>query len=241
MTPTAYLICATPRSGSTLLCDLLTATGAGKPASYYRRQSIPRWTERLAVPADNDRAYIDAVLAEGRGDTGIFGLRLMWETLPELTARLAALHPGVTGDRALLQAAFGPIAFIHLSRADKVAQAVSRVKALQSGLWHMGADGSERERGAPEATPGYDANLIHQIVDELEADERAWTAWFARETITPLELTYDALSADPAATVRQVLATLGLDPALADGIAPRTARMADAESAEWIAHFRAGT
>jgi LPS sulfotransferase NodH len=239
MTPASYLICATPRSGSTLLCDLLTATGAGKPASYYRRQSIPRWTERLGVPADNDRAYLDAVLAEGRGGTSLFGLRLMWETLPELTARVAALYPSATGDRTLLETAFGSIAFIHLTRADKIAQAVSRVRALQSGLWHMGADGTERERGASEATPGYDAPLIRQIVDELESDERHWSAWFATHGITPLELTYDALSADPAATVRQVLATLGLDPARAADIAPRTARMADAQSAEWIARFHA--
>jgi len=33
----AYLICGTPRTGSTLLCDLLRATGiAGRPESYFR-------------------------------------------------------------------------------------------------------------------------------------------------------------------------------------------------------------
>jgi len=239
MTPASYLICATPRSGSTLLCDLLTATGAaGRPASYYRRQSIPRWGERLGVLPGDDRAYLGAVLTEGRGGTGLFGMRLMWETLSELIARLAGLYPTVIGDRASLEAAFGPIAFIHLSRADKVAQAVSRVKALQSGLWHMGADGTERERGAAEAPQGYDPMLIRQFVDELEADERGWANWFATEAITPLELTYDDLSANPAATARQMLLALNLDPSIADGIAPRTGRMADAQSAEWITRFR---
>lgn len=239
MTFASYIICATPRSGSTLLCDLLAATGsAGRPASYYRRQSIPRWTERLGVPPGDERAYLDAVVREGRGDSASFGLRLMWESLPELSARLAPLFPTSETDRARLEAAFGPTAFIHLARADKVAQAVSRVKALQTGLWHLGADGSERERNAPEAAAGYDPALIRQFVDELEADERAWSDWFARHDIAPLELTYDALSADPVATLRQVLGHLGLDPSAADDVAPRTARLADAQSQDWIARFK---
>jgi trehalose 2-sulfotransferase len=32
----AYLVCATERSGSTLLCELLAATGvAGRPEEYF--------------------------------------------------------------------------------------------------------------------------------------------------------------------------------------------------------------
>jgi trehalose 2-sulfotransferase len=242
MTPASYIICATPRSGSTLLCDLLAATGiAGKPASYFRRQSLPRWTERLSVAPGDDRAYLDAVLREGRGATGIFGLRLMWSTLPELTARLAPLYPATPDDLARLNAAFGPTAFIHLSRGDKVAQAVSQVKALQTGLWHLGADGTERERNAPESKPGYDPALIRQFVDELEGDEQSWSRWFAAYAVTPLELDYDALSADPAATLARVLTHLQLAPAAAASATPRTARLRDAQSEDWIARFKAET
>lgn len=241
MTASSYIICATPRSGSTLLCDLLRATGtSGRPASYFRRQSIFGWAERLGVSPDDDRAYLAAVILEGRGESDMFGLRLMWETLPELLVRLAPLYPELADDRALLEAAFGPVSFIHLSRSDKVAQAVSRVKALQTGLWHMGADGTERERNAPESAAGYNPVLIRQFVDELESDERNWAAWFGVHGIAPLELTYEALSADALSALRAVLSTLGLDESIADGIAPRTARLADAQSAEWIARFRAG-
>src|SRR5215212_4925645 len=42
----AYLVCATPRSGSTLLCELLGSSGvAGTPAEYFedlRATSLPR-------------------------------------------------------------------------------------------------------------------------------------------------------------------------------------------------------
>ena len=39
--------------------------------------------------------------------------------------------------------------YLHLSREDKLAQAVSDLKAEQSGLWHVFTDGSERETTDP--------------------------------------------------------------------------------------------
>src|SRR6478752_853150 len=115
MTKPSYIICATPRSGSTMLCDLLADTGlAGKPASYYRRQSIPRWIDRLGLASPSgpgdivfERSYLTAVMTAGSGDTGIFGLRLMWESMPELLARLTLVFPQPKSDLGRLEAAFG--------------------------------------------------------------------------------------------------------------------------------------
>ncbi|MDE0415807.1 MAG: Stf0 family sulfotransferase, partial [bacterium] len=42
------IVGSTPRSGSTLLCDLLTDTGvAGQPHSYFRREDISWWAEQF--------------------------------------------------------------------------------------------------------------------------------------------------------------------------------------------------
>ena len=71
------------------------------------------------------------------------------------------------------------------------------------------------------------------------AMDAAWEAWFAAETIAPLRLTYDGLSADPGGTLRLVLERLGLDPRVADDVAPGTAKLADRTSREWISRFRA--
>jgi len=44
---TSYLICATPRSGSFLLCETLKDTGlAGNPEEYFWRDDEPAWTAR---------------------------------------------------------------------------------------------------------------------------------------------------------------------------------------------------
>ena len=153
----SYIICATPRSGSTLLCDLLAETGvAGRPNSYYRLQNILDWARSWDVsPPDLtdseefDRSYLAAVLRAGASDNGVVGLRLMWRSVTELSTRLGALYPDLHDDAALFERSFGKTLYIHLSRQDKIAQAVSLLKAEQSGLWHLAADGTERERSAP--------------------------------------------------------------------------------------------
>jgi len=245
----SYVICGTPRSGSTLLCDLLESTGiAGRPASYFRSQSIPKWGRRLNVPIaedalrpDFDRSYIDAVVIEGRGRTDVFGFRLMWESVDALSMRLDGLFPGLKDDHARFESAFGPILFIHLSRTDKVSQAVSRVKAMQTGLWHVASDGTERERTSPAQDAVYDRHYIAKYVEELKAQDQAWTDWFVDNRVEPVRLTYEALSRDPKGALVDILSALGLDPAIAAAIEPKTTKMSDFESQNWVSRFRAET
>jgi trehalose 2-sulfotransferase len=232
-----------------MLCDLLAGTNvAGRPASYFRTESIARWHLRLNVPvaehasaAGFDRRYIDAVLREGRGDSSIFGFRLMQENLDHLTMHLDHLFPGLGDDRACLEAAFGPLLYIHLSRTDKVVQAVSLVKALQTGLWHLAPDGTERERTSPAKDTAYDRNRIGKYIRDLTAQDQAWSRWFAENRIVPLALTYEALSREPRGALESVLSALSLDPAIAAAVRPKTRKMSDFESQDWVSRFRAET
>ncbi len=245
----SYVICATPRSGSTLLCDLLADTEvAGRPASYFRRQSIPNWACHLNVSTngetqrpDFERAYLEAVRGEGTSGTNVFGLRLMWESVEELSKLLDRLYPGLPDDADRFENAFGPTLYVHLSRQDKVAQAVSRLKATQTGLWHVATDGTERERTMPPQDAAYDADRIADYVAELEAQDEAWTRWFVHNRIEPVRVTYEALSRGPKTALVNVLSALGVDPSIAATIEPRTAKMANSENRDWISRFRAET
>ena len=243
MAASAYIICATPRSGSTLLCDLLSGTGvAGHPRSFYRRQSLPDYLRAFGLApgagVDFERSYLEAVIAAGTGESGIFGLRMMWPSMPELQTQLGRIFPDVADDAGRLAAAFGTPVYIHLQRQDRVAQAVSRLKAEQSGLWHRHADGSERERRKPVEAPRYDAAAIAGYLAEVEAHEAAWSGWFAAQRIAPIEISCEDLAAKPAATLRQILIALGRDGSLAGDAKPRTARLADAQSADWADRYR---
>lgn len=241
----SYIICGTPRSGSTFLCGMLARTGCGRADSYFGRPWILDFARYLGVANDGDvdaldfnRRYFSAVLAEGRAGSEIFGLRLMFDTVDDLALRLDHLFPGLGSAPQRFERAFGRPLYVYLSRADKVAQAVSLHKASHTGLWHRAADGSELERTAPHRDVGYDAGKIGALVAELTEQDRGWREWFAEHGIAPLQLVYEDFSRDPRGGLRRILAALGHDPTCADNTTPTTAKLADDESARWVARFR---
>jgi LPS sulfotransferase NodH len=242
----AYIICGTPRSGSTLLCDLLKQTGvAGRPDSYYRLPSIPDFVQRFGIAPgeglDFERRYLAAVIEAGTADTGMFGLRVHALSILDLLGRLAMLYPAEPTDRARIDAAFGMTIYLRLRRHDKLAQAISRLKAEQSGLWHRHADGGAREQVKPYEAPVYDAARLMALIDETLEHEAVFDAWAAGQGIMPVDVSYEDLSADPKATLAKVLGALGRDPAMADRAEVQTAKLADATSREWAGRFRADT
>jgi LPS sulfotransferase NodH len=178
------------------------------------------------------------VLREGRGGNAIFGMRLMWPSVAEASRRLDGLFTGLPNDAARFERAFGTPLYLFLSRGDKVAQAVSRLKAEQSGLWHRNADGSERERLPGGRAPAYDGNRLEYLLTETLDHEAEWHRWFAAEGIEPLPLSYERLSADPPAALAEVLSALGQDPAQASRAEVRTSRLADAQSLAWATRYR---
>lgn len=243
----SYVICTSPRSGSTLLCKLLAATGvAGNPDSLFHGPSLAAWAADLGLDANFDvpeREILDAIFqaAIARGTlAGVFGLRLQRHSFDFFVGKLAVLHPEHSNDASRFAAAFGRTLFVHLTRTDKIGQAVSYVKARQTGLWHAAPDGTELERLSPPREPIYDRDEIGARIVEMTAHERDWNRWFAASGIAPLRLAYEELSAAPRQTLRTVLKHLGLDDRAADRVEPETAKLADGVNREWVERFRRG-
>lgn len=246
MAPASYILCATPRTGSTLLCRMLKATGrAGDPDSFISR-FIPEWAADWGVPPQDSlspedfaRAYLAAAIRAGTAGTGLFGLRLMRENVGDLDAMIDLVHPGLPAGRARFERLFGPLVYVHLSRRDTLAQAISLVKAEQSGLWHVAPDGSELERLAPPAEPHYDFARLHREVTELERFDADWNSWFAAQRITPHRIVYEDLAADPAGELARLCAALGIAAPARVDVTPAVARLADATSRAWAERYRA--
>jgi LPS sulfotransferase NodH len=54
----SYLICATPRTGSSLLCGLLESTGvAGHPESYFRQPDEQAWAAQWGIASQSNGAF----------------------------------------------------------------------------------------------------------------------------------------------------------------------------------------
>ncbi|QSB13176.1 sulfotransferase [Natronosporangium hydrolyticum] len=234
-----YVICGTPRTGSTLLCSLLRSTGvAGRPESYFRRPDAESLARRWELPRGDDGGwrfpdFLAAAIAAGSTPNGIFGVRIMWGTLDELVAQLRAAAP-VAGaaDVELLRQAFGRLRFVYVERADTVAQAVSWARAEQTKRWQVGDAPSQEP-------PRYDRSRIAQLVETIEQQRAAWRRWFAEQHVEPYEVSYEELAADPTGVTEGVLDSLELVLPPGAAIRSRVPRQADELNADWIARFRA--
>ena len=243
---TAYIICSNPRSGTTLLCDMLKQTGvAGRPNSFFREKSLKDWCEEWGVAGPIDRLddgfsnrFFAAIERERRGDNGVLGIRIMGPDRQLSCEWLARRHSALGTDAARFDAAFGPTRYIHLSRQDKLAEAVSYLRAEQTGLWHGKPDGSDLEKIAPTEPDGYDAEKISARMAELTQYDREWLGWFEQENLQPLRMTYEALAENPLDCLREVLNFIEQDPNAAEGVSPGVRKLADETSAAWIEQFR---
>lgn len=242
----SYVICTAPRSGSTLLCKLLAATGvSGNPGSHFHEPSISDWLDYFDLAPGSSLTEREvlaeifrAAVSKGSLATGMFGLRLQRHSFDFFAQKLAILHAGLSSDAERFQAAFGRTLFVHLTRGDKVEQAVSYVKARQTGLWHAAPDGTELERLSPPQEPAYDAGEIRARFEEVTTYDDDWAGWFVTERIDPLRISYESLSTDPIGTLQRMLDRLGLDREAAADVSPGVAKLADRTSRDWVARFR---
>ncbi len=211
----------------------------------------PPVTRRLGPRAGRRRrehdeaAYVSRLFQAaqelGSGGGNMFGLRLQRHSFSFFFETLRRHDPASKSGVDSFERAFGPTRFIHLTREDKVEQAVSYVRAQQSGLWHVGVDGTELERVAPHRAPRYDEPAIRAQVEIFTEFDRLWTAWFTQERIQPFQVSYAQLADDPVRVTRDVLMSLGLDPSNADDVEPGVRKMGDATTEDWVDRFRAAS
>ena len=169
-------------------------------------------------------------MSEGRGENGVWGGKVMWGHVEDLVSRARGLPGLAAADLSTSYALLNDPQLIFVTRRDKVAQAVSLWRALQTQTWRV-------EDSARTATAVYDFSGIDHLVSQLESDERAWTEWFARSGQRPFVVTYEQLDAAPAgATVATVLERSGFRPRLVSF--PGLSRQRDGLSSAWVDRYR---
>src|SRR5205823_4458979 len=73
---TSYFICATPRTGSFLLCEALKNTGvAGQPAEYFARDDKSPLQENWSPSVG--RKCLEEDIEQGSTANGVFGAKIM--------------------------------------------------------------------------------------------------------------------------------------------------------------------
>jgi LPS sulfotransferase NodH len=232
----AYVVCTMTRTGSSLLCDALSRTGrAGKPAEYFdiHKGNQDFWRRELNI--EDDSEYLDKVLTAGTTPNGMFGLKLMWHQLPAMMKAFDAPVAGIDIDK-VLASRFATRKYIWLRRRNKVAQAISNYRAINSSIWRVGPKLPKKKNRAPELA--FDLEAIEHQVRLVEHFERQWQTWFQLSKQQALVLVYEDFSQRYEQTIRGVCDYLGVDSFASPIPEPRFERQADEASLEWEARYR---
>lgn len=217
----SYLVCSLPRSGSSLLCELLGATGvAGAPTEFFHPDKMAALRERWGVATLDE--YVRELLARKTSPNGVFGAKAHWgQYRPAF---------GEADPRTL----FPDARLVLITRRDRLRQAVSWVRALQTRRW------DEQDRPAVDRPPVFDYEDIATKLMRIDREEEAWEALFERYGIAPQRIVYEDFIDARDETVRAVLEALGMDaPSDLHLPPPKLARQADELSQEWVERYLA--
>ncbi|MDX6604395.1 MAG: trehalose 2-sulfotransferase [Solirubrobacterales bacterium] len=278
----SYLVCATPRSGSTLVCHALEETGvAGRPEEYFealRHSGRPRRPEEYFLGIDDqsirdhlgergvgselaprsplwsraayDR-YLEWAFEAGTTPNGMFGAKLMWGYFNDFVSLLRNIPKYRDVPFAeLLPEVFPELTFVRVVRANKLRQAVSLWKAVQTATWREDQAQAKAASVEEDGSPPYRSFLeehrpqlrfhyraIDHLLDQILAEEKSWDAFFEHTGIKPVLVLYENFAAAYEASTMHLLDRLDLSPPEGFAFEPRMKRQSDRVNDNWVKRY----
>ncbi len=180
-------------------------------------------------------SFLELVYELGSTPNGVFGAKLMWNYTPHVIENFMEMPRFADMGRAeIFRAAFPGLHVVHLSRRNRLRQAVSWLRAAEDGVWWV----SDTEPPQPQGLPRYNYDVIEGMMALITQGEQAWRELYDELGITSLEIAYeDLLTAESYENaVKSILADLVMDMQV---VIPRqrTNRQSDDLNEEWIERF----
>jgi LPS sulfotransferase NodH len=230
----SYTIWFTQRTGSTLLCKALEATGvAGIPNEWlYTWWKEQQWNN----PVELQRQLWE----HGSTSNGVFGLKHSFyephfTTLIEIFRQLPGCLPNERNRVKVWENAFPAHKHIFMTRRNKIRLAVSWWKAIQGQEWHRLAGTHPK---SVDLTDAYSFDAIQHLYSECSMREAGIQEFFSEGNIVPLTIVYEDFVQEYEKTVRKVLEFLELDTMNLSIPPPALAPTADEISEAWAQRFR---
>jgi LPS sulfotransferase NodH len=213
-----YAICTQPRSGSNLLCQVLSSTDQlGYPLEYFNGPG----RRALGLPdfPDAPELQIDAILRLGATPNGVYAVKLFASQFASFSGRVRWME--------LLP----DLHFVYLSRNDLLGQAISWARALQTAQY--------RSTQPAKQDAVYDSGLIHSRLMAIVRERAQWEAFFARTGIQPLRIVYERFLEDRSSHVKRVADLVDVKNPVVDQLRIDLVIQRDAVTEAWQQRFRA--
>lgn len=204
------MICALPRSGSNLLCEALTSTGRhGNPDEWLNQD---RWAwncARFGLPENQTSMpeMIRALQQNLRSLNGVFSHKILMYSFDFLLHELRK-EPDFAShsDGQILRAVFPELHMVYIRRRDRVAQAISLLKAEQSAVWH------HNDKKLHRIDPIHFSWIgIHNLIQDLQNQEARWDRLFRESGLPVEEVIYEDLVADTVSEVNRLIKALPIE------------------------------
>ena len=228
----AFFICAVPRSGSTLLCDLLQATGvAGSPMEYGVQENEQIWKHAYGFN-DHRNYFIHYAHRLSVTGNGVFSAKLMFKQMTAFVSdlkRYKSIDAG--GMIETIDLAFGKPRYIQVLRKDKERQAISLVRAEQTGSWASPQSSGRRSE--------YDSAHLDRALALLLRLDNAWDESLAEIHLSrKMTLYYEDIVENMEGSISSLLNWLQIEDHPKPFKSPSMKRQSDAMTEEWLAMWR---
>jgi trehalose 2-sulfotransferase len=240
------LVCGTPRSGSSLLCEALITTGiAGQPEEFFLPQNEVLWQERWQTATYAE--YLAHTIQQCTTPNGVFCVKMMMGYFDDFVSKLRQIPDYAEKPLSvhnLLQTVFPNLHYIWIRRRDKVRQAVSHAKARQTNVWKVTTnilappDQFNKPVSDQFNKPVFSFEQIDYMTQELVAQDAAWQHYFTENNIQPFVVEYEDFVLRYEETAIQILDYLGIPKTESATFAARSMKkQADEESEQWVQHY----
>ncbi len=219
-----YLILSSPRTGSTMLASaLIEARDAGVPIEYFHNRIL----EGLGAPLSMEKVmnHFEAVRQRRTTPNGVFGMKLHGGQF-----RALFMRPQVTPEGLAFLGRFSHA--IVITRQDKIAQAMSYMRSVKTGIWNSAFE-SDR-KSARYVFAEEDAPELCRLMGGFKADELLLKMICGAMRFKVFHTTYEELSSDPSGVMKRAYGFLGLP---YSGQLPATQRLSEDDYASQKAQF----
>jgi LPS sulfotransferase NodH len=194
-----YVICATPRTGSNLLCDYLINAGIlGKPGEFFNSEVIQlEYYGKMRLPPKtlSVERYIQWLKANFCSANGVFGFKILYYHFEQFR-----FFPA-------FRQLFNESRVVWLTRRSKIRQAVSYHIALSTDHWAP-KDEARKPLGAGRLI--FDFEKINARLRELTEVDQAWLTAFACLGLDYKTVVYEDFIQDPRHFLGELAGEMGL-------------------------------
>jgi len=232
----SYLILETPRSGSTLLSAHLQKIEYGFPIEAFNLNANYRKRFNLIASIDDPVACIRKGI-EFQTRNRVMGTkfhRSQFQNFQRMARNALTFLELTFTDGEVTELFFPNAKFIFLQRKQKIRQAISYSKALQTGIWNETTD-QDQDYKKYVLPALYDREHIEACFDMLLADDFAWKNFLESNDFRSLHIWFDDLVTNYEAKMKEIYTYLGVKGS--EKVTPLLRQQSNKESLEWEKRF----